>query len=213
MDMKRNFMQAAGELFGEGKAEEGPTGGSSENKAAHQSAPVPPVAGAGGQKETSVLTADLTIIGKIEARGNVELNGTLKGDLVTQGDVRVFGKVTGNITGQNVTLLSGTVHGDIAAAQRVQVDAKSTVVGDISASDLTAGGRLKGNLKLKKAVTFESTALLLGNVEAQVLAVQEGAKLCGNLQMSHTKEEEAFPPAEEPAGRPAAPGAEKEKGR
>ena len=69
MDMKRNFMQAAGELFGEGKAEEGPTGGSSENKAAHQSAPVPPVAGAGGQKDTSVLTADLTIIGKIGANG------------------------------------------------------------------------------------------------------------------------------------------------
>ena len=177
MDVKKNFMQAAGELFGDAKS---PDGSAATDTPVRRDVPSPaaaPIAGS-ARKDTSVLTSDLTIIGRIEARGNVELNGALEGDLVTQGDVRIFGKVTGNVSGQNVTLLSGTVHGNIAAAERVQVDAQSAVVGDISAGDLTACGRLEGDLKLKNSVTFEGTALLLGNVETKVPLTPAALRSC-----------------------------------
>ncbi len=214
MDVKKNFMQAAGELFGDAKSPDSPAVTDTPVRRDVPSPAAAPIAGS-ARRDTSVLTSDLTIIGRIEARGNIELNGALEGDLVTQGDVRIFGKVTGNVSGQNVTLLSGTVHGDIMAAERVQVDAQSAVVGDISACDLTACGRLEGDLKLKNSVTFEGTALLLGNVETKLLAVQEGAQLCGNLQMTGAREDEASSSAEKSQEGSASPKteAEKEKGR
>lgn len=191
MDIKKNFKQAAGELFGANGKEE--YAGQSENLKLDENGeestrtkftPVSVMGGGHSVTRVSVLAEDISIEGTIRAKGDVELCGTLKGDLITEGDIHVKGKVTGNLNGKNIDLLSGNVFGNITAQKDIQLDHDSLVIGNINAENVEAGGRIKGDLKIKNKTQLVSGVMLVGNVKTDAISLEEGAKISGNIEMN-----------------------------
>ena len=96
MDIKKNFKQAAGELFGanekeayEAQDENIMRDEKKEDNLRTKFTPISAMSEEHRVAHVSVLAEDLSIEGTIRAKGDVELCGTLKGDLITEGDIHV----------------------------------------------------------------------------------------------------------------------------
>ncbi len=97
----------------------------------------------------SVLSAGLTIEGKIEGTGNVRIAGRFKGPINVKGEVTVEpgASIDGEVTAGTV-VVGGEVRGKIVASSRVEFKGSGTLVGDLTARTLTvaAGSQMRGNV-------------------------------------------------------------------
>ena len=107
--------------------------------------------GARGELKESLISADLTIEGKIEGAGHVRIAGAFKGDVNVQGNLTIESgaKITGQVRA-NTVVVAGELHGNIEAAVRVELLETGMVVGDVKAASLTvaAGSRMRGQVEV-----------------------------------------------------------------
>lgn len=117
-----------------------------------QPAPVTPVAGAAPRTATrevkeSVIASDISIEGRIQGAGHVRIAGRFTGDIAVEGDltIELGARVNGGVRAQRV-VVAGELEGNIEAAQRVEVVASGSMVGDVKAGTVTVapGARMRG---------------------------------------------------------------------
>lgn len=98
----------------------------------------------------SVISADLTIEGKIEGAGHVRIAGSFKGDVHVQGNVTIEAgaRVTGQVRA-NVVVVGGELQGNIEGASRVELLESGIIAGDVKAGSLSvaAGSRMRGQVE------------------------------------------------------------------
>ena len=94
-------------------------------------------------------------------------------ELEIHGDVKVSGSL----------LIYGKVFGNIQSSGSVRTANGSIVNGNISANDVTIGGKVEGDLDVKKRVTLGDTSFLRGKLKASILTIEEGAKFDGVCSM------------------------------
>ena len=85
----------------------------------------------------SIISAGTVITGNIESRGDIRIDGTLKGNISGQAKILIGpeGVVEGDITGQQADIL-GTVHGRIKMNGLLYLHGKAVIEGDIHAAKL-----------------------------------------------------------------------------
>lgn len=90
---------------------------------------------AGG--ELSLVGTGTVVEGKIKTDGSIRIDGKIVGDLIAKANVAVGlgGVVEGNLIGKNVSL-AGKVVGTVEAAEKLVLEPKSMVKGDIRAARL-----------------------------------------------------------------------------
>jgi cytoskeletal protein CcmA (bactofilin family) len=118
-------------------------------------------AAVGAEAKESVLSAGLSIEGKIEGTGHIRIAGNFKGDVRVQGNLTIEAgaRVTGGVSA-NTVVIGGELEGNIDAASRVEILQTGVLNGDLKAGSLTvaAGSRMNGRVefgwddKLKAAV-------------------------------------------------------------
>ena len=99
-------------------------------------------------------------------------------ELEIHGDVKVSGSL----------LIYGKVLGNIQSSGSVRTANGSVVNGNISAKDATIGGKVEGDLDVNKKVILGDTSLLIGNLKASILTIEEGAKFDGVCTMAKTSQ-------------------------
>ncbi|MEE8500291.1 MAG: polymer-forming cytoskeletal protein [Kiloniellales bacterium] len=100
----------------------------------------------------SIISADLTIVGDLKSDGDLQIEGTIEGDINSrQITVGEQAKVEGCIVADTVRV-SGTVKGQIKA-QTVHLDRNAKVTGDVIHATLTmeAGALLEGQVRRLEA--------------------------------------------------------------
>lgn len=106
-----------------------------------------------------------------------ELNTMVGKGSVIQGDMRV----------QSSLRVDGKVNGNITATDTVQIGREGEVEGHIHARHAYLAGRVSGNILTQGKVVLETRAVVLGDIRAMRLVVEEGAVFNGKCIM---KEEE-----------------------
>jgi cytoskeletal protein CcmA (bactofilin family) len=95
----------------------------------------------------SIISAGLTIEGKIEGAGHVRIAGDFKGDVNVQGNLTIEpgAHVTGGVKADTV-VIGGQLDGNIDAASRVELLQTGVLNGELKAGSLTvaAGSRMRG---------------------------------------------------------------------
>jgi len=95
----------------------------------------------------SVISAGLTIEGKIEGSGHVRIAGDFKGDVNVQGNLTIEpgAHLTGGVKADTV-VVGGQLDGNIDAASRVELLQTGVLNGELKAGSLTvaAGSRMRG---------------------------------------------------------------------
>jgi cytoskeletal protein CcmA (bactofilin family) len=93
----------------------------------------------------SIISSEMTIRGDMQSDGDVQIEGTVYGDLnVTKLTIAEGGMVSGNITAKNVRIC-GALNGSVRS-EMVTLTATARVVGDIHHELLAieTGGQLEG---------------------------------------------------------------------
>jgi cytoskeletal protein CcmA (bactofilin family) len=95
----------------------------------------------------SIISAGLTIEGKIEGAGHVRIAGEFKGDVNVQGNLTIEpgAHLTGGVKADTV-VVGGQLDGNIDAASRVELLQTGVLNGELKAGSLTvaAGSRMRG---------------------------------------------------------------------
>jgi cytoskeletal protein CcmA (bactofilin family) len=101
--------------------------------------------------EVTIISSGVLIEGKLSSKGNVRLDGTVKGDVNVNGNVTIgeSGDINGEINADIITV-GGKVIGKLNAKEKVVLESKAILKGDLVAKILVieAGAKFDGNSKM-----------------------------------------------------------------
>jgi cytoskeletal protein CcmA (bactofilin family) len=102
-------------------------------------------------EEATVISKGVKIEGKLSCSGNIRLDGEVQGDISSEGIVIIGenGKVNGQINADSITI-GGRVAGTVRAKDKVVLEAKANLKGDIMTKIMMveAGAIFNGNTKM-----------------------------------------------------------------
>lgn len=95
----------------------------------------------------TVIDRDTKIIGNISAR-DIDILGTIEGNVEATGKSTIVGTVKGNITGVDIAI-NGRIEGNIISTGLVYADKEAVITGDIEFGSILVeeGAVLKGTFK------------------------------------------------------------------
>ena len=91
--------------------------------------------------------------------------------------------VDGDIETQGSLRIDGRLNGSIRRADTVVLGAGASMEGDVRAREVIVGGTLTGNVYATERVELQPTAVVTGDITAQLVLVQEGGVVNGRVQM------------------------------
>ena len=104
-------------------------------------------------------------------------NCVIEGDVTFEKTIEVHGKIIGTLKiAENCTSAS------------LVIKKTGIVEGDVYGSDVVIEGEVVGNVSGKKEIKIENSAIISGNVYYDILDVQGGATINGNLIRNKGKE-------------------------
>ena len=106
--------------------------------------------GSSKSEEATIISRDVKIEGKITSSGNIRIDGEIQGDIFSESNI-TFGedaKVNGQINA-NVITIGGKVSGIVRAKEKLVLDSKGNLKGDIFAKILLVeeGAKFDGKCK------------------------------------------------------------------
>ncbi|MDR2955390.1 MAG: polymer-forming cytoskeletal protein [Prevotella sp.] len=128
-------------------------------------------------KALSILSASITIVGKIQAEDDLRIDGNVIGDIVSTGKVVVGpeGCVRGNIKSKSVDL-SGKIYGDVTVSEIITMKESSYYKGEVRAHniEIEAGASFYGNCMMEEEIE-ENKIIGLNKIEEreQVISVSK----------------------------------------
>lgn len=101
-------------------------------------------------------------------------------------------KLEGTFTGEGDMVVEGMLVGTIATKGDIRVGTNALIEADITATNATIAGKVKGNVTVHAALKLLATAHVGGDIKAASLSVESGAVINGKLQMTKEKVAKEF---------------------
>ena len=92
-------------------------------------------------------------------------------------------KVEGDFKGEGDLVVEGIVVGSLQTKNNLKIGQNALVEANISANNAFISGKVKGNIVVKGKVEITGTAIILGNIKAQIISIESGALIKGDLNM------------------------------
>ncbi|MPN12849.1 hypothetical protein SDC9_160169 [bioreactor metagenome] len=125
--------------------------------------------------ETTYVSKDTKITGKIVSKSNLDICEDVLGDLESQNSIKISGKVEGNIIGKNIEINNAVIKGNIHASERLHIVNQSEIVGDLFANEIELNSIINGNITVKKGINIQKDTKIVGDITAQTIDIEKGA--------------------------------------
>lgn len=97
----------------------------------------------------------------------------IKGDIKSEGSIRIDGNVEGNLN----------IKGDLILGE------KGKIKGEVRAENILVAGKLEGKASAGSRFEIATTGVIVGDISAGALIIDEGGLLDGNTRMARAKEQ------------------------
>lgn len=134
---------------------------------------------AGGQ--TTVIAAGTTVDGNLVVDGSAEIDGCLNGDIECSGCLTVSGEIIGGSRISEIDVIGARIEGNIESKGTVYIRNGAVVIGNINGQSMQIFGAIKGSLALPGHLTIGSTAIIVGDIRAGSIDIQNGAVIDGRV--------------------------------
>lgn len=106
-------------------------------------------------EDVSILSSGVKIEGKLYSEGNVRIDGKLIGDLIVNGNLTLGegSELNGKVKAQNIAV-SGKLEGVVTSSEKLILESKAVLKGDISAKILVIeeGAKFDGKSVMDSSV-------------------------------------------------------------
>lgn len=143
------------------------------------------------EHQKNVFTEGLTIEGNVTSETDIVIRGTVRGNIVCHSDVELSGQLIGDLQGKNIRITEGSVQGNIMAEAMLSID-RSSIKGNITATHARINNPIEGDLMVHGMLTLQREADIRGNITAEVLSVDEGASMNGQISIIRERSEASY---------------------
>jgi cytoskeletal protein CcmA (bactofilin family) len=112
------------------------------------------------------------------------------GEIKTTNELNFIGTGTyleGAIEAKGSMRIDGKVKGAVKAADTLTVGAKGEISGEVHARTAIVGGKIEGDVRVEEKLVLEANSILVGNLKAKKLVIDDGAVFQGKSDMGATK--------------------------
>ena len=134
--------------------------------------------------EKNIITKGTRILGTISTDCDIEIAGTVEGDVEANGKVIVTGNINGKITCSLADVNMAVIKGDIESREDIVIRENSTVNGNLSAKDMDISGKVNGDINASTSINIHENAFIIGNIVTPLITIEKGAILQGNLDIN-----------------------------
>jgi cytoskeletal protein CcmA (bactofilin family) len=89
----------------------------------------------------------------------------------------------GKLEAKGIIRIEGAFEGEIHTASDLIVGEKALVVANIRCRNATLGGRVEGNVNAENKLDIRTNGILIGDIKALILTIEDGAYFEGNCKM------------------------------
>lgn len=139
-------------------------------------------------EETTIISRNTIIDGNIRSFANINIEGSIKGDVQITKNASLSGKVIGDLACNNATMIGSSMQGNVNSKGQVKLDRDSLLLGDINAQYLDLNGKIKGNVEIGGKAEFKTDAIIFGNINASTITVLDGATIQGFVNTTFLQE-------------------------
>ena len=129
--------------------------------------------------ETAVITSGMNITGNMTSNGNLDLLGSITGDICIKGKLNVAGKIQGNSEANEIFIDGAEIFGNVSATGSVKIGQGSVILGDVRGTGAVIAGAVKGEIDVKGPVILDSSAIVMGNIKSMSVQINNGAVIEG----------------------------------
>ncbi|MEG2176979.1 MAG: polymer-forming cytoskeletal protein [Oscillibacter sp.] len=133
--------------------------------------------------EVSLIAADVVVEGTTRTTGALDCRGVVKGDLIAKGAITMSGKQVGNIQGQQIHFSNASIEGNVTAQEYIEITHGTKIIGDIRGGSVLLNGQVTGLICAVGLVSLRKNAVLLGDIQAGAISIEEGAQISGQIKM------------------------------
>ena len=91
--------------------------------------------------------------------------------------------VVGDIAGEGVVKIEGTVDGTVRAGTQLLVAPGAVIRGDVYATEIVAGGEIRGGVNGEERVEIQAGAVIDGDIRTQRIHISDGGRVNGQITM------------------------------
>jgi len=91
--------------------------------------------------------------------------------------------VDGTIRANNSVRVDGRIKGKLICKNTLTIGVNGEIEGDVEAKNAIVGGKIKGKIKVAEKLVLEAKSILIGDLKASKLLIDEGAVFEGNSDM------------------------------
>lgn len=153
---------------------------------------------AGVSDEVTVISKNTVIDGNVRSLANMQVDGSVKGNVETTRDIDMTGKVIGDMKCNNATMNSAAMQGNMTIKGKMRMDRDTILIGDLTSQYADVNGRIRGKLEIAGKAELKRDAIVFGDINASTIAVTDGAIIQGYVNTTFLSKEDsrnAFPDA------------------
>jgi cytoskeletal protein CcmA (bactofilin family) len=92
-------------------------------------------------------------------------------------------RVQGDFKGEGDLVIEGILIGSLQTKNNLKIGQNAMVEANVKANNAFISGKVKGNITAKGKVEITGTAVILGDIKAQIISIESGALIQGSLNM------------------------------
>lgn len=130
------------------------------------------------------------------------IRGKTTGGTPPEAVISVIGagmQITGNVETDGAVRIDGSIKGDVRAGKAVVIGKAGHVEGNIFTQDAVLSGRVSGSVVAESRLEVQATAVILGDIQARRMQLEEGAGLQGQIMVGENAAARGFSSLTKPA--------------
>ena len=92
-------------------------------------------------------------------------------------------EIKGTLSGAGDLVVEGRVEGEIDLKNMLTIEESGEVRADVEVESILVHGRMSGNIEASDKVQVSSTALVVGDIKAPRVVLEDGARFKGSIEM------------------------------